>query len=201
MLRTISTSLLAAALIVCGAYGQAVDPNLSVSIGNRNIDPAAIVARGQASGGQVCGTASIPGPKDNQTIVLTIHNSVSDQISNVTIDPFNAYSKRSLVIQSTFTLVPPPGGTLTDLYPGTTADGRGPVVLASSGWDSGEDATLSLDPDTYGNSSFGATVGEMTGTLIEAAYVDTGRRCRGILVFDSVLNASVARLQQVSPVP
>jgi hypothetical protein len=205
MKATISAILLAGMLTLgtAAALAQANDLNRVARAVTSDIDPASIIGQSVDPPfvGEVCGTASIPGPKNGTSITLTIHNSVADQITNVTIDPFGAFGKRGFVIQSTFGLVPPPGGTLTDLYPDGPADGRGPVVLAATGWDGGENASLSMDPDTYNDPSFGAVVSQMTGTVIETAYVATGRRCSGRLAFNATLNASIATLKQKSPVP
>lgn len=206
-MKTTISGILLVCIVTLGAaaaLAQANDINRVARAVSSEIDPASIIALSSSDPlfvGEVCGTASIPGPKNGTSITLTIHNSVADQITNVTIDPFGAFGKRGFVIQSTFGLVPPPGGTLTDLYPDGPADGRGPVVLAATSWDGGENASLSMDPDTYNDPSFGAVVSQMTGTVIETAYVATGRRCSGRLAFNATLNASVATLKQKSPVP
>ena len=186
-----------------GAAGSKVDPNTQLSSAPGKVDPAAILSLASPDvQGEECGTASIPGPANSYDIVFTIHNGIiGEQITNVTIEPFNAFGHKSFVLQSTLNLMPPPGGTLTDLYPGTTADGRGPIVLAATDWDGGEDVSFYTDPDTYTDPSFGATVGEMTGTYVAVAYASSGRRCRGRLVFSASLNASFAVLTQTSPIP
>ena len=74
-------------------------------------------------------------------------------------------------------------------------------MLQFTSFDSGENASFSTDPDTFDNPSFGATVGQLNGTLAEAAYVSTGRRCTGTMHFDSTQNALIATLAQISPIP
>ena len=59
-----------------------------------------------------------------------------------------------------------------------------------------------MDPDTYDNSDFGATVLDMDQTVIELVYssdVPASRRCQGTLTFNAALNASIANIVQVFP--
>ena len=58
--------------------------------------------------------------------------------------------------------------------------------------------SFNVDPDTYTDLNFGATVLDMNNTEIEAVYSD-GTRCRGVLHFSKKKNASIANLTQVFP--
>ena len=64
-----------------------------------------------------------------------------------------------------------------------------------------ETASFNTDPDTFDNSSFGATVEDLEGTVVEAAYVTSGRRCTGKMRFNTTQNALIGVLTQKSRAP
>ena len=160
-------------------------------------DVAAAIAQGTDAPGDLCAIAMIPGPAAAANIRLTIRNMGSGDIVFANVNSFLALGANSLIHDAVFATTPPPGGTLTVEYP-ATGGGVGPAVLSFFGFGPLEDAAFNLDPDTYDNPSFGATVFQMNRTIIEVAY-DDGRRCRGALTFSFGANASLARLTQTSP--
>jgi hypothetical protein len=160
-------------------------------------DLAAAIAQGTEAPGDLCAIARIPGPRVSADIRLSIRNMGSADIVFANVNSFLALGGRSLIVDEVFAATPPPGGTLTVEYP-AGGGGVGPAVLSFTGFGPQEDAAFNLDPDTYDNPSFGATVFQMNRTIIEVAY-DDGRRCRGALAFNAGANASVALLTQTSP--
>ena len=198
-----AAALVVAALAAAGSSGSADKNAVSSS------EASAAQAQGAAilSGvqpefvGETCGRVTIPGPANSPNIAFTVQNLVNDTLDFLNIDSFLSLGKRSLIHQSVFSLSPPAGGTATDLYPDGPADGKNGVVLAFSGFNNGETSSFNTDPDTYDNPGFGASVKDLNRTRIEAAYVSSGRRCVGTLKFNGTLNASVATLMQVSPIP
>ena len=163
----------------------------------RSLESADIAA--PASVGDLCAFAQIQGPAGSFNIQPVITNFVPEELEVTIIDVFSALGNASLLIESVFAIGSPPGGTLVDDYPGAVS-GSGPAVLLSTGWGFGESAFFNLDPDSYDDPGFGATVAQMTGTRIELVY-DGARRCAGTLVFNTGLNASTAFLTQTSPSP
>src|SRR5262249_26034976 len=160
-------------------------------------DIAAAIAQSTDAPGDLCAIAAIPGPAASPDIRLSIFNLVSDDIGFANVDSFLALGAQSLIVESVFDPTPPAGGTLTVEYP-ATGGGVGPAVLSFSGFGSLQGASFSLDPDTYDNPNFGASVLQMNRTVIELAY-DGGRRCRGALAFNVAVNASIGFLTQTSP--
>jgi hypothetical protein len=162
--------------------------------------PEIAAAIGQSVGapGAVCAVAAIPGPAASPDIRLTILNLVTDEIGFANVDSFFAWGGQSFVTDTVSSPTPPAGGTLTVEYPPSAGGGRGPAVLSFTGLGSLLWATFSLDPDTYDNPNYAASVVQMTGTLIEVAY-DGGRRCWGTLAYNTTANAQVAILTQSSP--
>jgi hypothetical protein len=76
--------------------------------------------------------------------------------------------------------------------------GKGPAVLGFTSFDQFESASWNMDPDTYDDPAFGATVQDMDGTRIELVYAGA-LRCSGRLQFDATLNSSIAFITQTSP--
>jgi hypothetical protein len=160
-------------------------------------DIAAALRQGTDAPGDICAIAAIPGPAGSPDVRLTILNLVGDEIGVTTVDPFLAFDARSFVVDTVFSPTPPAGGTLTVEYP-SAGGGRGPAVVSFTGLGSLQWASFSLDPDTYDNPNFPASVLQMTRTVIELAY-DGGRRCRGALTYSTTANAQIAILTQTSP--
>jgi hypothetical protein len=158
---------------------------------------AAAIAQSTDAPGDLCAIAVIPGPAASPDIRLFIVNLVSDDIGFANVDPFLALGAQSLIVESIFDPTPPTGGTLTIEYP-ATGGGVGPAGLSFTGFGSLQAALFSLDPDTYDNPNFGASVLQMNRTVIELAY-DGGRRCRGALAFNTTANAQIGFLTQTSP--
>jgi hypothetical protein len=158
---------------------------------------AAAVSQAAGAVGDLCAIGVIPGPIGSFDIRLSLLNVGSSDIGFATIDSFLALGGRALIQSDVFNTTPPAGGTLTVEYP-SLGGGVGPAVLSFTGFSPLLGTAFNLDPDTYDDPSFGATVGEMNRTFIEVAF-DDGRRCRGGLAFNAGANASVAFLLQTSP--
>jgi hypothetical protein len=157
-----------------------------------------------AAPGDVCAIAVIPGPADNENIRIAILNIATDfsQIGDLTVDGFGALGGQGMPFQTCFSPDAPAGGTIALRYPGSSpADvpgGRGPAVMSFTGFNQTDSTSFNLDPDTFDNPNFTATVNDMTGTVLELAFVG-GKRCRGMFTFNAVLNASLALPVQVNP--
>jgi hypothetical protein len=158
---------------------------------------AAAIGQNTDAPGDLCAIAVIPGPGASPDIRLFIVNLVTDDIGFANVDPFLALGAQSLIVESVFDPTPPAGGTLTVAYP-ATGGGLGPAVLSFTGFGLLQAAAFNLDPDTYDNPNFAASVLDMNRTIVEVAY-DGGRRCRGALAFNNTANASVAFITQTSP--
>jgi hypothetical protein len=160
-------------------------------------DVAAAVAQAAGLPGDLCAIGTIPGPAGSFDIRLSILNVGSADIGFANVDSFLALGGNSLIQESLFGLAGPAGGTQTVEYP-ALGGGVGPAVLSFTGFAPLLGVAFNLDPDTYDNPAFGATVAQMNRTIIEVAY-DDGRRCRGALAFNLGVNASVGFLTQTSP--
>jgi len=158
---------------------------------------AAAVAQAAGAVGDLCAIGVIPGPIGAFDIRLSLLNVGSADIGFATIDSFLAFGGRALIQSDVFNTTPPAGGSINVEYP-SFGGGVGPAVLSFDGFSPLLGSAFNLDPDTYDDPSFGATVGDMTRTFIEVAF-DDGRRCRGALAFNAGANASVAFLLQTSP--
>jgi len=161
--------------------------------------PEVSAAIAQAAGvvGDLCAIGVIPGPAGSFDIRMSLLNVGSADIGFATIDSFLALGGQSLILSDVFTLTPPAGGTLNVEYP-SAGGGEGPAVLSFTGFSPLLGVAFNLDPDTYDNASFGATVANMNRTFVEVAF-DDGRRCRGPFQFNNGANASIAFLLQTSP--
>jgi hypothetical protein len=217
MRHSINGVLLMIALISPAAFAaQSADPNIEAATG-----PSALGATGErnllgfdaealqrlllglddeelADIPGLCGIAFVSGLARSQNIAVRIINLSQQQIEVAIVDPFKALGRRSLLIESVFNVVSPAGGTLDVLYP--DGDPGGPAVVSFTGFDGREKAQFNLDPDTYDDLSFGATIANMNGTEIEVVYFGD-LRCAGRFFFLPVLNVSFALLQQSSPTP
>jgi hypothetical protein len=158
---------------------------------------AAAIAQGTNAPGDLCAIGIIPGPAANTSIRLFIVNVVAEDLAFANVDSFLALGASALVQGDVFDTLAPAGGTVTVEYP-ATGGGVGPAVLSFTGLGPLTAASFNLDPDTYDNPNFTASVLDMNRTILEVAY-DGGRRCRGALAFDAGVNASIAILTQTSP--
>ena len=135
--------------------------------------------------------AFFPGPASSFAITLMIRNDSAATVTNIVLDLFESLNGNALVAESVFFTSP---GTSV-LYP--LASGRGPIVMSFQGFDPGEIVSLSFDPDTYENPSFGATVGDMVGARIGVVFSD-GRK--GLGVFHAISSGdTVAEIVESSP--
>lgn len=146
----------------------------------------------------LCGVAFVQGPAQGTNIAVRLINLSQPRIEIVIVDPFMALERQSLLIDSVFNLVPPADGTLNVIYP--DGDPAGPAVLAFNDFDAQETTQFNLDPDTYDDPAFGATIANLNGTKIEVVYLGD-LRCAGRFLFLPILNVSFALLQQSSPTP
>ncbi len=144
-----------------------------------------IAAEEASAGGSPLATAIFPGPLTSFGITLTVANNSAAEITDMTFDPFGGLMGAGLVIESVFSVS---GGAATTLqYP--LASGRGPVVASFSSFDLGDMVSFGMDPDSYDNGSFGATVADMAGSRVELAFSD-GTRAAGVLRVTDLGNAA-----------
>jgi hypothetical protein len=181
--------------VAAGTNSMAAARKMLRQLGLTKLEAASLEAA-QARG-DLCAFAQIQGPAGNFNIQPVISNFVTNEVDVVILDVFGAAGGASLLIDSVFSVTPPPGGSLDVEYP-SGVPGEGPAVLSSTGWGFGESAFFNLDPDAYDDPAFGATVADMTGTRIEVVYTGD-RRCAGTLVFNAGLNASIAFITQTFP--
>lgn len=160
-------------------------------------EPGDGAGEGAFSGGQLCAIAILAGPPSSFNIRPIVFNLVTNEIGVIMIDTFRALRRQSLLTQSVFNIAPPYQGRMGVRYP-RLANGRGPVVLEAKGFGFLKAASFSMDPDTYDNPAYGATVYEMNATKFEVVY-DGRRRCQGRLRFVPGLNASIALISQTNP--
>lgn len=119
--------------------------------------------------------AWIQGPSTSFNIKVNVMNALpGKQIRFVELNPLIAKTggNERLIIDDygVFSLVAPPGGTIDALYPtGTALPG---AMVEFTGFDNGEVAAFNLDPDTFSNPSYGATVSEMQSSLIKVWFSD-----------------------------
>jgi hypothetical protein len=209
----LALALGAAVWTFASAQTKSQDPNLAMSsrkvlagkiAAQRVFDQVLANKEALAAPGEVCAIAVIPGPADLTDILVSILNIATDRdsIGDLTLDPFGALGGQGLIISSVSALAAPANGTATLDYPtGPTpspSHGRGPAVITYTSFGLGESSLFIMDPDTNGNPDFGPTVEQMSGTVLELAYVN-GKRCRGVFMFNTVLNASLALPVQVNP--
>ncbi len=166
------------------------------------VQPVAI----EPTAGPIIAVASLPAPSNSFDIRLTVTNSsgVSSlgarDIQAVQVDCFGALNGDSFTIDDVFSVAAPPGGTAA-VAVGSGTD-VGPAVLTFTGFNNTESSAFNLDPDTWDNSSFGATRLQMSGCRIEVVFerigAETPLRASGVLAHkpnDKV----VANLKQVNP--
>jgi hypothetical protein len=146
---------------------------------------------------RICAVAFLLGPASSTNTTLAIGNLLTAQIAFATIDPFRALGGKGLVIDGVDGTVGPKDGATTVLYD-ADGGGRGPLVLSFTSFNQDDLAIIAMDPDTYGDPNYLATVKQLNRTRIEIAYAN-GVRCAGELMFDAGENASIANLVQTSP--
>ena len=128
--------------------------------------------------------AWILGPPTSYDITLNIKNLASGKkIRFVELNPLLAETAdgRELIIDAdgVFSVVAPPGGSATVLYPTNTA--LPGAMVEFTNFDYNEVASFSLDPDTFDDPAYGATVSEMQGCLIKVWFEDGETAGIGIL--------------------
>ncbi len=153
---------------------------------------------GASVSGPVIAIATMPAPASSFDITVTLTNLSrsfvhGDQmIRAVTLDCHRALNRQALTIESVFGVVPAPGGTAT-----VRSGNAGPAVLSFTGFDFGESARFSLDPDTWDNPNFGATRADLAGCRVELVFFGT---LRGEGVMQVLANGSVrATIRQTAP--
>jgi len=128
--------------------------------------------------------AWILGPPTSYNITLNIKNLASGKkIRFVELNPLLAETAdgKELIIDAygVLSVVAPPGGSATALYP-TSTELPGAMVEFTN-FDYNEVASFKLDPDTFDNPAYGATVSEMQGCLIKVWFEDGETAGIGIL--------------------
>lgn len=138
---------------------------------------------------------TIPGPSTSSSITSTITNLSAAStigarsIQAVQLNCFNALAKQSLTMDSVSVVTSPAGGTTT-VTTGNDADDVGPAIMTYTSFDSLDSASFSLDPDTWDNPSFGATVGNMAGCRVEVIFNGPGN-LRGAGTLKLLPNGSI----------
>ncbi len=199
MKRTVLAPIMFSVLACVPAIANAADPNMSSASSSAARSKMSqmfgeVEAMSKsAAGANLCAVTVIPGPATSFDIRFGVFNIVSANIDYLIIDTFRALNGQSLLFQSVFNIV----GIIDNLYPNGT-NGKGPAVLGITDLGELSSVSFNVDPDTYDNPDFGATVLDMNNTELEAVYSD-GTRCRGVLHFSERKNASVANLTQVYP--
>ncbi len=128
---------------------------------------------------------TMPGPLNSSSILFRIDNTGPADIISATFDlrttVSNAPGNPNLIIDPpAFSIVSPSGGTAS--YGGN--NGTFDVFSMNfTGFNSGEFSTFNIDPDVPGNPSYGATVGELVGTLVTVNFAGGGS-FQGVLVPD-----------------
>lgn len=119
--------------------------------------------------------AYIMGPPTSFDITVNVKNLVpNSQIRFVEVNPLLAKTSDGsrLIFDGigVISSVPPSGGTLDGLYPnGTALPG---AMVECTGFDYNEVASFKLDPDTFDDPAYGATVSEMEGCIIKIWFED-----------------------------
>ena len=128
--------------------------------------------------------AWILGPPTSYDITLHVKNlAAGKKIRFVELNPLlaEAGGGKELIIDAggVFNVVAPSGGSATVLYPTDTA--LPGAMVEFTGFDYNEVASFSLDPDTFDDPAYGATVSEMQGCLIKVWFEDGQTAGIGIL--------------------
>lgn len=144
-------------------------------------------------GSREIATAIIPGPLTSFNITLYVQNELGVKVTEMTFDPFTAMKREGLLVEAAWNM----GLETLCHYPVLGFSGRGPIVASFTSFDPQDIVTFSMDPDTYGDPSFGAIVQDLFGARIELAFED-GTRGVGILARTDRDNA-VARVFQTYP--
>lgn len=194
-----------AAVAAVGLVATSVDPLFGAPTApgdDPNTAPsgqlAAPLQLGQASQGladDVVAVAVFPGPAGSFGISLTVTNFGPAEVTEVIVDSFFALGGEGLLLETAAVSGIPPAGSVFEEYP--VSAGRGPVVLSCTGFDPGESITFSMDPDTWDDPSFGATVGDMAGTTVKLVFAD-GTKAFGICTARST-GDTTTRLHQTYP--
>jgi hypothetical protein len=121
------------------------------------------------SGSRPLAVAVIPGKYGDFDIDLHLVNLTRTNITDVTFDPFKALNGKALIIDTCWAV----SSDIVLEYP--VAYGRGPMVLRFEHFGPLGVRQVGLDPDTYESPSFGATVLEMSGSVIEIAFENGAR--------------------------
>jgi len=126
---------------------------------------------GAQAAGVVSGT--VPGPDTSFSTVFEFLNEVGStlDITSLTVDGSFA-TPQPLVWDMVFDLWAPPGATVT------TAGEDSFVLTFDFGlnWNPGEMFRFAVDPDTPGDSNYGATVFELRGTRVTFGFSDASSR-------------------------
>ena len=130
-----------------------------------------LIALEALPGNRPIATAIIPGPVTSNAITLYVENELDVKVIGMTFDPFPAMKRQGLVIESVWNM-----GLETQChYPLVGLAGRGPIVAGFASFDPLDIVTFSMDPDTYDDPLFGATVGDLYGARVELAFANGTR--------------------------
>ncbi len=154
---------------------------------------ALVRAEVDAVGTRPMAVAVIPGPLNAFDIDLHVVNLREARITESILDVFRTKNRRSLLIESCWDMTP----DVTPLYPALTF-GRGPMVLGFDDFRLAQVRSVGMDPDTYPNSSYGATVRELHGSQLQVVFEDGAR---GVGVLTVTDNDNVAAFVYPTYVP
>lgn len=145
-----------------------------------------------ASAGSLSGTSS--GPDDTLDINLFFTNFGPGEITSLSINGSTAIPSGPLVWDFIGNPSGPAGGTAVGAGEDTSV-----MTWSFTGWDAGEAFDLtSIDPDTPGDPSFGATIADLIGVTVTAQFAD-GSTFTGVYIDDPARDAGI--VLQVAPVP
>ena len=169
--------MVASALLVASLLAVYVHASNVSSDSNRNVSASTLknpLAINPAAASNIA-VAWIVGPGTSYDIKVNIKNLASGRIRFVSLSVLlcKTATRERLIIDGdgVFSIIPPPNGTVT-VYSPNTINEVPDVVIEFTSFDNGETAQFNLDPDTFANPDYGATVSEMKGLIVQVWLED-----------------------------
>lgn len=115
--------------------------------------------------------AGIPGPSSSYNIEVHIRNlQRGKRIRFVSLSVLfckNATGKRLIIDAGGVMIITPPRGGTVTIHTPTSTNANPEVTMEFTSFDYGEETIFNLDPDTFADPAYGATVSEMVGLVIQ----------------------------------